>query len=225
MPPMGTLAYNEETPSAFEPTEPMPPPRSLWKRFRVGMFNWADEEIPHVACKPRKSRKTLYDMFCGPFFPLKPELYTDIHERPNRCPEEFWYNPWRWPQTRILNPKVPPPLDGKYNDMYHATAFRYWARREREVYVAHLNLLVEALNRCLIKEGAHNAPKNCRHLWNKHFAMSRMEEWNQTMMYMNITGNCAIRETPYPADYVEQKRKIYDDWLFRTRMRKPGDYY
>jgi hypothetical protein len=52
-----------------------------------------------------------------------------------------------------------------------------------------------------------------------------MEEFNQSLLYMAVTGNCAIRETPYPPDFVDQKRKIYDDWLYRTRMKRPGDIY
>jgi hypothetical protein len=92
--------------------------------------------------------------------------------RPNPCPEEFWVAPWRWPNYKIINPKIPPPIDGKYNDYYHFLAFRTWLRRERDVYHAHLCLLREMMERCLVKEGAENAPKNCRHLFNKYFAMS-----------------------------------------------------
>ena len=224
IPQIGTPAYDNATPTAFEPNEPMPKPRSIWRRFRLALFHWGnDEDMPTVAIKPRKMHKHFYEQITQPIFPLKPETYADNYERPNRCPEEFWYNPWRWPQTKIINPKIPPPIDGKYNDFYHFLAFKYWLRRERDVYVAHCALIQEMLNRCIVKEGAHNAPKNCRHIWNKHFAMTRSEEWNQTLLYMSITGNNAIRETPYPEDFVEQKRKIYDDWLFRTRMRRPND--
>merc|ERR1712146_488057 len=86
-----------------------------------------------------------------------------------KCPEEWWYNPWRWPNTKRINPKIPPPIDGRYNDFYHYLAFKQFVKNERDVYVMHLGLLQEMMTRCSIKEGV-NAAKNCRHLWNKYSA-------------------------------------------------------
>lgn len=223
--PMGTPAYIDNI-TAFEPTEPMPKPRGLWERYRrvaMGVIT-QDGDIPSVGSRPLP-QKTWWDLMTRPLFPMRPETYRDAYLRPNPCPEEFHVNPWRWAQTKLLNPKIPPPVDGKYNDMYHYMAYRGWHRKERDVYVQHTILLREALDRCLVKEGVTNGRKNCKHLWHKYFAMSRMEELNQTLLYMAITGENAIRETPYPEDFVDRKRKVYDDWLFRTRMRKPGDNY
>lgn len=152
-----------------------------------------------------------------------PRTYTSPYLRPNPCPEVHWWNSWRWPKFRWVNPKVEPPLEGAYNDYYHFLAFRNWFENERSVYYHTVQIHHEILLRCIAKEGKYNGWKNCKHLLNKEFAMSRESEHNQMLMYMAVTGNAAIRETPYPDDFVEQKRKIYDNWLFRTRMRKPGD--
>ncbi len=225
VPQLGTQDHKEQTPTAFEPDVEMPPPRTFWQRYRtvLSLQYDQDEDMPTIAMAPRKT-KNMWEYFTASIFPLKPETYVDAYERPNRCPEEHWVYPWRWPNTRRVNPKIPPPLDGKYNDYYHYQAFKYWMRMERDVYVMHLALLQEMMLRCSLKEGL-NAAKNCRHLWNKYFAMSRAEEFNQSLLYMAITGNAVIRETPYPPDFIEQKRKIYDDWLYRTRMKKPGDLF
>lgn len=223
VPAMNTQEYHN-TPTAFEPEEDMPAPRSIWQRYREVMYTWyEDPDIPTVSGRIKRA-PTTYEWLTKSMFPLKPNTYVDAYEAPNKCPEEHWYAPWKWPHQKKVNPKVPPPLDGRYNDFYHYHAFKLWLKTERDVYLAHLNLLNEMQQRCVVKEGA-NANKNCRHLWNKYFAMSRHEEFNQTLLYMAITGNAAIRETPYPADFIEQKRKIYDDWLTRTRMKLPGDLY
>lgn len=224
VPQYGTREHVQHGPTPFDPEVAMPPPRTIWQRYRQVIFGWfGDEDRPSVNAKCKKTRKSFLWHVLGPLYPLKPDLYMDAYQRPNPCPEEYIVQPHRWAMTTERNPKIPPPMDGKYNDYYHHFAFKHWLRRERDVYMAHCNLLHEMSLRCTLREGPINAPKNCRHLVNKFFAMSRIEELNQTLLYMSITGNVAIRETPYPADFVDQKRKIYDDWLFRTRMRKPGD--
>lgn len=212
--------------TAFEPNFEMPPPRTMYNgRWRDLLFNWYnDPGRPELSEKRPPPTPNLMTWLTKSIFPLRPETYIDAYTAPNRCPEEFWYNPWRWPNTKRINPKIPPPIDGKYNDFYHFYAFKYWIRTERDVYVMHLALLQEMMIRCSVKEGV-NAGKNCRHLWNKYFCMSRHEEFTQSLLYMAMTGNTVIRETPYPEDFIDQKRKIYDDWLTRTRMKKPGDHY
>jgi len=224
VPPYGTREQKEHFGTPFHPELPMPPPRTIWEQYRRIFFNWkGDPELPTLSRKEHKPPQSLWRMILGPMYPLKPDTYQDPYLRPNPCPEDFTQMNWRWPHARDVNPKIPPPVDGKYNDFYHYFAHKQWLRKERDVYMGHMQLVHEMTLRCTIKEGPINATKNCRHLANKHFAMSRMEEFNQTLLYMAVTGNGAIRETPYPTDFVEQKRKIYDDWLFRTRLRKPGD--
>jgi hypothetical protein len=225
-PPIGSKAEEEGGAYTWDTTKQMPAPRSMWDRYRKFLqFNTSsDEEFPtagHHWAKP--SKNSWWDFIWAPLQPLMPELYEDAYMRPNPCPEELWVWPWKWPGYKHINPKIPPPVDGRYQDMYHYLAFRNWWFRERRVYGAECWTLREMFERCTMKENKINMMKNCRHLWNKYFAMTRAEEFNQVLLYMAITGNVAIRETPYPPDFLEQKRKIYDDWLFRTRMKKPGD--
>ncbi len=227
LPQIGTKEH-EEWVTAFDPNKPLPKPRSLWEQYnRVLRFSAGnqDPETPTVGEKILAESTGWFDKLTAPLFPLRPEVYRDAYLRNNPCPEEHFVCAYRWPLYRVINPKIPPPVDGKYNDFYHYYAYKYWFYRERCVYTQHVLLLREMLERCVLKEGVLNGPKNCRHLFNKWFSMSRMEELNQNLLYMAVTGNCAIRETPYPEDFVEQKRKVYDDWLFRTRMKKPGDNY
>jgi len=223
-PPMGSQSYLENLP-AFDTKKPMPPPRSAVERFtRILQAQFGqDPDMPSLGGNAERKYHSVLDYLLSPMSPLRPRTYVDAYSRPNPCPEEYWWASWRWPRTKYVNAKVPPPVDGKYSDYYHYLAFKQWLERERDVYVAQANLTHEMTQRCVMKEGQYNAAKNCRHLYHKEFAMSRMEEFNQAMLYMAMTGNAAIRETPYPENFVEEKRKIYDDWLFRTRMRKPGD--
>lgn len=225
VPEYGSLAHLEKGPTPFDPEKPMPPPRTIWQRYRQVLTNWqGDPDMPAVGgSMAKKNRKSWWAALTGPYYPMKPELYRDPYLRPNTCPEEYIFHYYRWPMHREVNPKIPPPVDGKYNDFFHYFAFKHWLARERDVYMAHCNLVHEMSLRCTLREGPINAPKNCRHLVNKFFAMTRMEELNSSLLYMAITGKNVIRETPYPENFVEQKRKIYDDWLFRTRLRKPGD--
>lgn len=195
---------------------------SLFSRLLQLQFG-QDPELPTIGTRLERQYQGWLDYWTSPLSPLRPKNYVDAYTRPNPCPEEYWWASWRWPRTKYVNAKVPPPENGEYQDYYHYLAFKMWLERERDVYVAQANLAHEMLNRCIVKEGQYNAAKNCRHLYNKAFAMSRMEELNQTLLYMAITGNNAIRETPYPENFVEVKRKVYDDWLYRTRLRKPGD--
>ena len=222
LPPVGSVAHTEQI-QAFD--GPMPPPRGVFDRFakvlRLDLF--IDKDLPSMSSAHARSYSSWLEWLTQPLVPVRPRDYVDAYSRPNPCPEEFWHLPWKWPRTKVINPKIPPPVDGKYNDFYHYLAYKHWLAKERDVYVAHANLVNEALNRCCVREGQYNGPKNCKHLANKAFAMSRMEELNQALLYMAITGDCAIRETPYPPNFLEEKRKVYDDWLFRTRMRKPGD--
>lgn len=224
MPSMNSQEYKENLP-AFDPSKPIPAPRSVVERFtRILQMQWGqDPDLPSLSTHSTVKYHGVLDFLFSPLTPLRPRTYVDSHTRPNPCPEEYWWASWRWPRTKYVNAKVPPPVDGKYNDYYHYLMFKNWLERERDVYVAHTNLVHDMTNRCLMKEGQYNASKNCRHLFNKAFAMSRMEEMNQALLYMSLTGNAAIRETPYPDDFVDEKRKIYDDWLYRTRARKPGD--
>lgn len=223
-PSMASVDYIENLP-AFDTEKPMPPPRSAVERFtRILQMQFGqDPDMPTLGHNLERKYHGFFDYLLSPLAPLRPRTYVDAHTRPNPCPEEYWWASWRWPRTKYVNAKVPPPVDGKYTDYYHYLAFKNWLERERDVYVAHANLVHDMTSRCLVKEGQYNAAKNCRHLYHKGFAMSRMEEFNQAMLYMAMTGNAAIRETPYPENFVEEKRKIYDDWLYRTRMRKPGD--
>lgn len=227
VPPYGSREQLESFGTPFNPEVPMPEPRSIWWKYRELFFNTKmDEDLPTLSMKPNTvQRPGILWNILGPRYPLKPDSYTDAYTRPNPCPEEFVLQNWRWPHAREVNPKIPPPVDGKYADFHHYFAFKQWLMKERQVYIQHTNLTYEMLLRCTVKEGPINAAKNCRHLANKFFAMSRSEEFNQTMLYMTLTGNAAIRETPYPADFVDQKRKIYDDWLYRTRQKRPGDSY
>ncbi|CBH17996.1 NADH-ubiquinone oxidoreductase complex I subunit, putative [Trypanosoma equiperdum] len=224
VPSMASKEYTENLP-AFDSDRPMPPPRSVFERFsRVMQLQFGqDPDMPLLGSRAERKYRSWLDYVTSPPSPLLPRNYVDAYTRPNPCPEEYWWASWRWPRIKYVNAKVPPPVDGKYNDYYHYLAYKNWMERERDVYVAHANLVNEMAMRCLVKEGQYNAAKNCRHLYHKGFAMSRMEELNQTLLYMALTGNAAIRETPYPENFVEEKRKIYDDWLFRTRMKKPGD--
>ena len=225
LPSMASRAYINQF-TAFEPEEPIKT-RGFYELFLKFMLQpttegWREGRVSERGHALPES--SLRSYFTRSLFPLKPELYIDPYTAPNKCPEEFWYNPWKWPLTKRVNPKIPPPVDGKYNDFYHFLTYKHFLRVERDVYVAHLGLLQEMAIRCSLKEGP-NAAKNCRHLFNKHFSMSRHEEFTQSLLYMAMTGNVIIRETPYPPDFIEQKRKIYDDWLTRTRMRLPGDAY
>ncbi|CCW61145.1 unnamed protein product [Phytomonas sp. EM1] len=227
-PSMASRAYVENFPAfdtVAEEKQKHTPPRTAVARFtRILQLQYGQNvDFPTLGGRTGKPYGGFLDYLLRPLSPLLPRRYVDAHTRPNPCPEEYWWASWRWPRQKYVNAKIPPPTDGKYLDYYHYLAFKNWFERERDVYVAQANLVSEMLNRCIMKEGQYNAAKNCRHLYNKAFAMSRMEELNQAMLYMAITGNAAIRETPYPEDFVDQKRKIYDDWLFRTRMRKPGD--
>ncbi|CCW69270.1 unnamed protein product [Phytomonas sp. Hart1] len=222
IPSMASRAYVENLPALG----PLPPrPLTVVERFtRVLQLKYGQApDFPSLGGRMEKAYDGLWDYLCSPMVPLLPRTYVDAHSRPNPCPEEYWWASWRWPRRTYVNAKIPPPIDGKYLDYYHYLSFKNWFERERDVYVAQANLVMDMLNRCIMKEGSYNAAKNCRHLYNKSFAMSRMEELQQAMLYMAITGNAAIRETPYPENFVEEKRKIYDDWLFRTRMKKPGD--
>jgi hypothetical protein len=224
VPPIGSREHFDHFATAFNPNVEMPPPRTIWERYREIFFNWdGDQDMPTPSMKHKRRRESLWWNMFGPRYPLKPDSYVDPYLRPNPCPEEFITMVWRWPHARDINPKIPPPVDGKYNDFYHYFAFKQWLQMERKVYIGHANLVHMTTLRCILKEGPINGAKNCRHFANKFFAMSRAEEFNQNLLYMAITGNRAIRETPYPEDFVEQKRKIWDDWLFRTRQRKPGD--
>lgn len=195
---------------------------SLFSRVLQLQFG-QDPELPTIGARLERRYNGWLDYWTSPVSPLRPKDYVDAYTRPNPCPEEYWWASWRWPRTKYVNAKVPPPENGEYRDYYHYLAFKMWLERERDVYVAQANLVQEMLNRCIVKEGQYNAAKNCRHLYNKAFAMSRMEELNQALLYMAMTGNNAIRETPYPENFVDVKRKVYDDWLYRTRLRKPGD--
>mmetsp|Transcript_3521 Transcript_3521/g.10946 ORF Transcript_3521/g.10946 Transcript_3521/m.10946 type:complete len:254 (-) Transcript_3521:84-845(-) len=225
LPSMASQQYINEW-TAFEPNDDEMVPRTMRDRFGDAFYNlWYDPGRSAIGERQHPMPpKNMFGWLTKNVFPLKPETYVDPYLAPNRCPEEYWYNPWRWMNTKRVNPKIPPPVDGRYNDFYHFLAFKNFVRVERDVYMMHLGLLQEMMIRCSIKEGV-NAAKNCRHLWNKYFCMSRHEEFTQNLLYMSLTGNVVIRETPYPADWVEQKRKIYDDWLTRTRMRLPGDHY
>jgi hypothetical protein len=224
LPAVGTQDYYDNA-QAFDNKVQIPAPRTMFDRFskvlRLEIF--LDKEMPTMSHNQVKSYASWLEYFTSSLVPLRPRNYVDAYTRPNPCPEEYWALPWKWPRTKYVNPKIPPPVDGKYSDYYHYLAFKNWLSRERDVYVAHANLVHETVARCAVREGQYNAAKNCKHLANKSFAMSRMEELNQTLLYMSMTGECAIRETPYPANFLEEKRKVYDDWLFRTRMRKPGD--
>eukprot|EP00331_Platyophrya_macrostoma_P014090 CAMPEP_0176433804 /NCGR_PEP_ID=MMETSP0127-20121128/16261_1 /TAXON_ID=938130 /ORGANISM="Platyophrya macrostoma, Strain WH" /LENGTH=264 /DNA_ID=CAMNT_0017816343 /DNA_START=40 /DNA_END=834 /DNA_ORIENTATION=- len=224
LPQLGSTEHLEQL-QAFDNNRPIPQPRSMMDRFakvlRLEVF--LDKDMPAMSHPNSRGYASYLDWLTSSLVPLRPKDYVDAYTRPNPCPEEFWHIPWKWPRTKYVNAKVPPPVDGKYNDYYHYLAYKNWLQRERDVYVAHTNLVHDALCRCIVREGQYNAPKNCKHIANKSFAMSRMEELNQTLLYMALTGNCAIRETPYPAEFLEEKRKIYDDWLTRTRMKKPGD--
>lgn len=201
-------------------------PRSVWDRFsRVMRFDVFEEgDRISLSTPTRIQPESWVKWFLGPTMPLKPELYVDAYSRPNPCPEDYWSDTWRWPRTKYVNVKIPPPIDGKYNDYYHMIAFRKWFEMEREVYLAECREVYHMLVRCILKENEKvNGMKNCRHIFNKWFSMSRAEEFHQSMLYMALTGNAAIRETPYPENFVDEKRKIYDDWLFRTRHRRPTD--
>lgn len=224
LPSMASPDYLNNLP-AFDSDKPMPAPRSSASLFmRVLQMQFGqDPDMPSLGASLERKYHGLLDYWTSPMAPLRPRNYVDAYTRPNPCPEEYWWASWRWPRTKFVNAKVPPPQNGEYQDYYHYLAYKMWLERERDVYVAQANLVHEMLNRCIVKEGQYNAAKNCRHLYNKAFAMSRMEELNQAMLYMAITGNNAIRETPYPENFVDEKRKIYDDWLYRTRLRKPGD--
>ena len=214
---------------AFDNTKPVPPPRDAFTTFRDIFFRGSalqegNDLNPGISSNARQVEyKSVLEKIVRPWFPLRPATYVDPYLRPNPCPERFWDHSFKWPNTKVVNPKIPPPVDGKYNDYYHYVAFKHWFQKERDVYLASMHEVAKALHWCTIREGRVNAAKNCRHLFSKHFSMRRMEELNQVFLYMSQTGNCAIRETPYPENFVEEKRKIYDDWLFRTRMRKPGD--
>ena len=225
LPSMASQQYINEW-TAWEPNDDEMKPRSFYQRMGDSIYNlWYDAERSTISVRQSPMPPTsMLHYLTRNVFPLKPETYVDPYLAPNRCPEEFWYNPWRWMNTKRVNPKIPPPVDGRYNDFYHFLAFKNFIRVERDVYLMHLGLLQEMMIRCSMKEGV-NAAKNCRHLWNKYFCMSRHEEFTQNLLYMSLTGNVVIRETPYPADWVDQKRKIYDDWLTRTRMKLPGDHY
>ena len=223
-PQLGTKKYVEEHPSL--PDKPMPKPS--YARILSGVLSlnvWELLERPTLSqnTEPWQFSQRLMMRLWGPSKPLKPVDYTDAYWRPNPCPEETWEMPWRWTRFKMVNPKIPPPIDGKYNDFYHYLAFKHWFQNERRVYCHAAQVANLTLQRCMVKEGPQYMLKNCRHLRNKVFAMTRSEELHQVLLYMSITGNCAIRETPYPDDFVEQKRKIYDDWLFRTRMKRPRD--
>lgn len=215
--------------SDFDPEKPIQKPRNMWQRYQ-GALSFMF--INHLSGDPDRpdaigyNRTQNHQISWREFFssqsPLHPDLYRDPYQRTKPCDEKHEIQHWRHSRYQRLNPKIPPPVDGKFNDVYHWLAYKNWYRMEREVYIGHVQGLGAALERCWLKEGV-NTAKNCRHLYNKVMAMTRMEEQNQMLLYIAITGNAAIRETPYPEDFVEQKRKIYDDWLFRSRMKKPGD--
>eukprot|EP00759_Apiculatamorpha_spiralis_P002946 PhF_6_TR11311/c0_g1_i1/m.18258 len=231
--PMGSDADVSQGIKGMQRDVPYPPPRNFFERYKMILAGkYEDPEMPKEGPKKRPpflgnfERPNLWKwVTSGTFNPLTPETYADPYVRKNPCPEEFWRHPWHWPETRYMNPKIPPPQDGKYQDYYHYAAFRNWFIHERTVYLAECMLVKEALDRCYVKEGQINYVKNCKHIFNKYFSMTRYEEIHQMLLYMAMTGNKVIRETPYPADFVEQKRKIYDQWLTRTRMKQPGDKY
>ena len=204
---IGTVEHLEN-PQAFDNKVPFAQPRSLFQRFgevmRLQIF--MDPEMPTIGNTKARSYTSTWEWLTSSIVPLRPKNYVDAYSRPNPCPEEYWQLSWRWPRTKYVNAKVPPPVNGKYNDYYHFLAYKLWLERERDVYVAHTNLVHEATERCALKEGQYNGAKNCRHLYNKQFAMSRMEELNQALLYMAVTGNNAIRETPYQITFRKSGR-------------------
>jgi hypothetical protein len=227
-PQIGSEEYINEIP-AFDNTKPVPPPRTAIQTFRdilrrgVGL-NEGDELNPGRSTNWRALEYgSLFDQLTRPMYALRPASYVDPYLRPNPCPEKLHQLDHKWANIKTVNPKIPPPVDGKYNDYYHYLAFKHWFSREKDVYLLHNFLVGRAAVMCAAREGKINAPKNCMHLMNKYWAMRRYEEQTKSYLYMATTGNCIIRETPYPEDFEEQKVKIYDDWLYRTRLRKPGD--
>lgn len=212
----------------FDPEKPLPKERNLWERYQGALsglfFSHAgqDPDMPSATGFTYGNNPSGWREMFSSQMPLKPDLYRDPYMRTKPCPEKYENLAWRICRYQRLNPKIPPPVDGKFNDIYHWLAYKHWYKTEREVYIAHTHHLCDAVMRCNLREGL-NTAKNCRGLFNKYWAMTRMEEQNINLLYMSVTGNNAIRETPYPEDFVEQKRKIYDDWLFRSRMKKPGD--
>jgi len=227
--PVGSDEWNAKGTELMQRGKEYPEPRNFFQKYKLVLQGKLDDpEKPKVgrAVRNNQNFKTWYEWaVAGTLRPMTPETYADSYVKKNPCPEEFWRMPWRWPQTKYMNPKIPPPLEGKYQDYYHFVAFRYWFQNERQVYLAEIKLIKEALERCVIREGSLSAMKNCRHIFNKYYSMTRQEELHQAMLYAAYTGNKIMRETPYPEDFVDQKRKIYDDWLTRTRMKQPGDPY
>ena len=227
VPPMGSAAYEERLPVYDEANMANGVARTNADRL-TSMLTFTtknDREHAHLGMMKGSSSNTssLFDrVFHAMLYPL-PRTYTSAYMRPNPCPEVHWWNSWRWPKFRQTNPKVEPPADGAFNDYYHYIAFKYWFENERAVYYQNNQIHHEIATRCLTKEGQYNGWKNCKHLLNKEFALTREAEHNQVLLHMAVTGENAVRETPYPEDHVEQKRKLYDNWLFRTRMRKHGD--
>jgi hypothetical protein len=220
-PPVGSQEHYQDQ-VVLEPGH-MPQPRSFWDRFSLLITDtFANDPDMPVAGVKAPPRRTWWEWVWAPMFVMLPETYSDPWLKPNRCPERFLYNPWKHPSWRENSPKIPPPVDGKFADYMHYVAFKHYMWRERSVYIGHAHLMNYAIDRCLFKEN-NTARKNCMHIIWKYFAMTRCEEYNQSMLYLAFTGNTPIRETPYPVDFVQTKQKIYDDWLHRTRMKQPGD--
>ena len=220
-PPVGSKEHVQDD-VILEPGH-VPAPRTFWDRFSLLISEplAGDPDMPTAGVKA-PPRRTWWEWMWAPMFVMLPESYNDPWLKPSRCPERYQYNPWKLSSYREASPKIPPPVDGKFADYMHFQAFKYYMQRERQVYIGHAHIMNHAIERCLFKEN-NTARKNCMHIINKYFAMTRCEEYNQSMLYLAFTGNTPIRETPYPVDFVQTKQKIYDDWLFRTRMKQPGD--
>jgi len=229
LPPMGSAELDNSMPM-MDPKKPMPPPRSVWDRFADSTFlSQYDPALPHyghgLIHQAQQSRGSFWGRLFKSYVPLRDKDHSDAYIRGGHIPEETFEMVWRVPLMQEMNPKIPPPKNGQYNDYYHYLAFKNWFTKEHDVYSQECNLLQWALAMCIIREPTFATNKNCKHLGYKLYAMGRREELNVALMYMAMTGEGIIRETPYPPDFVDQKRKIYDDWLFRTRMRKPGDTF
>ena len=226
-PPMGSKEYYENTPFINEKVVENLAPRTTMDRFKsVLQATWIPSEHTKLSTLTNTTDSEDISFFQRVMAfnrVFKPRTYTSEYIRPNPCPEQHWAMNWRWPRFRMVNPKIPPPTDGAYSDFYHFLAYQHWFKYERKVYYETINIAGIEVNRCITKEGKYNALKNCRHLVNKIFAITREEEHNQVLLHMATTGTNAIRETPYPVDFVEQKRKLYDNWLFRTRLKRSGD--
>lgn len=217
-----------EEPIAFDNKEAFPALHSNWQRFGeiLGVNQFVgDPKFSGLVDRnpPLHNYLGFWDWLSSSAFVLKPINYVSMYERPNPCPEEWKMWEWTWNRTKFRNPKIPPPINGEYTDQLHVLAFQEWCEYERKVYIQHCCILRNQMKRCAMKESRWNGAKNCKHLYNKYFAMTRGQEMANALMYMSLTGNCAIRDTPYPPDFDEKKRKMFNDWLFRTQLKKPSD--